>query len=544
MTKFIFVTGGVVSSLGKGIAAASLGSLLEARGLRVSMLKMDPYINVDPGTMSPLQHGEVFVTDDGAETDLDLGHYERFVPRHFTKRNSFSTGQVYEKVIRKERRGDYLGGTVQVIPHITDEIKSRIVKAAEGSDVALVEVGGTVGDIESLPFLEAIRQLGVEVGRDNALFMHLTLLPYIAVAGEVKTKPTQHSVKELRSIGIQPDVLICRSERPLEESEKRKIALFTNVEEKAVINSLDARTIYEVPRMLHEQGLDDIVVNRFRLDVPIADLSDWDNVVDAQLNPVKSVEIAMVGKYVDLTEAYKSLIEALTHGGIQLKTQVNIHYIDSEEIEQKGTESIKGMDAILVPGGFGERGVEGKISAIKYARENKIPYLGICLGMQMAVVEYARNVTGLTNAHSTELNAETPYPVVALITEWTDEEGNTVQRDESTDLGGTMRLGGQNCILTEESKMRSIYGQNVIRERHRHRYEVNDGYVSRLEEAGLIISGRSEDGNLVETIEIADHPWFVACQFHPEFTSTPRNGHPLFKAFVEAANEHKSREGK
>lgn len=544
MTKFIFVTGGVVSSLGKGIAAASLGSLLEARGLRVSMLKMDPYINVDPGTMSPFQHGEVFVTDDGAETDLDLGHYERFVQRNFTQRNSFSTGQVYEKVIRKERRGDYLGGTVQVIPHVTDEIKSRILKAAEGSDVALVEVGGTVGDIESLPFLEAIRQLGVEVGRDRALFMHLTLLPYIAVAGEVKTKPTQHSVKELRSIGIQPDILICRSERALEESEKRKIALFTNVEERAVINSLDARTIYEVPRMLHEQGLDDIVVNRFRLDVPAADLSDWDNVVQAQLNPEKSVEIAMVGKYVDLTEAYKSLIEALTHGGIKLKTQVNIHYIDSEEIEQKGTGAIEKMDAILVPGGFGERGVEGKIAAIKYARENKIPYLGICLGMQMAVVEYARNVAGLENAHSTELNAETPYPVVALITEWTDEEGKTIQRDETADLGGTMRLGGQNCILTNDSKIHDIYGQTIIRERHRHRYEVNDGYVPRLEEAGLIISGRSEDGNLVETIEIADHPWFVACQFHPEFTSTPRNGHPLFKAFVEAANQYKMKEGK
>ncbi|MBN2606288.1 MAG: CTP synthase [Thiotrichales bacterium] len=544
MTKFIFVTGGVVSSLGKGIAAASLGSLLEARGLRVSMLKMDPYINVDPGTMSPFQHGEVFVTDDGAETDLDLGHYERFVQRNFTKRNSFSTGQVYEKVIRKERRGDYLGGTVQVIPHITDEIKTRILKAAEGSDVALVEVGGTVGDIESLPFLEAIRQLGVEVGRDRALFMHLTLLPYIAVAGEVKTKPTQHSVKELRSIGIQPDVLICRSERPLEESEKRKIALFTNVEEKAVINSLDARTIYEVPRMLHEQGLDEIVVNRFRLDVPVANLSDWDKVVEAQLNPEKSVEIAMVGKYVDLTEAYKSLIEALTHGGIQLKTKVNIHYIDSEEIEQKGTSLIENMDAILVPGGFGERGVEGKIASIKYARENKIPYLGICLGMQMAVVEYARNVAGLTNAHSTELNPNTPYPVVALITEWTDEEGNTVQRDETADLGGTMRLGGQNCILSDGSKIHDIYGKTVIRERHRHRYEVNDGYIPRLEAAGLTISGRSEDGNLVETIEIAEHPWFVACQFHPEFTSTPRNGHPLFKAFVEAANQYKSKENK
>lgn len=539
MTKFIFVTGGVVSSLGKGIAAASLGSLLEARGLKVSMLKMDPYINVDPGTMSPLQHGEVFVTDDGAETDLDLGHYERFVQRNFTKRNSFSTGQVYEKVIRNERRGDYLGGTVQVIPHITDEIKHRIKLAAAGSDVALVEVGGTVGDIESLPFLEAIRQLGVEVGRDRAMFMHLTLLPYIAVAGEVKTKPTQHSVKELRSIGIQPDILICRSERALEESEKRKIALFTNVEEKAVINSLDARTIYEVPRMLHEQGLDCLVTDRFRIDAPVADLSDWDDVVQAQLNPEKSVEIAMVGKYVDLTEAYKSLIEALIHGGIQTKTQVNIHYIDSEDLEKDGIGAIEDMDAILVPGGFGERGVEGKIAAIQYARENKIPYLGICLGMQMAVVEFARHVAGLPSAHSTELDPKTQTPVVALITEWTDEDGHLVERDEKVDLGGTMRLGGQTCALAEGSKMRDIYGADVIRERHRHRYEVNDGYIAKLEAAGLKISGRSEDGNLVETVEIEDHPWFVACQFHPEFTSTPRNGHPLFKAFVEAASQHK-----
>ncbi|WP_178862378.1 CTP synthase [Thiomicrorhabdus cannonii] len=539
MTKFIFVTGGVVSSLGKGIAAASLGALLEARGLKVSMLKMDPYINVDPGTMSPFQHGEVFVTDDGAETDLDLGHYERFVQRHFTKRNSFSSGQVYERVIRKERRGDYLGGTVQVIPHITDEIKHRILAAAEGYDVALVEVGGTVGDIESLPFLEAIRQLSIEVGRDRSLFMHLTLLPYIAVAGEVKTKPTQHSVKELRSIGIQPDILICRSEIPLAENEKRKIALFTNVEEKAVINSLDARTIYEVPRMLHEQGLDDLVVNRFRLDLPAADLSDWDAVVAAQLNPEKSVEIAMVGKYVDLTEAYKSLIEALIHAGIHTKTKVNIHYIDSEEIEKSGIGSIEQMDAILVPGGFGERGVEGKIKAIEFARTHKVPYLGICLGMQMAVVEYARHVAGLENAHSSELNPKTPHPVVALITEWTDENGAKIERNENTDLGGTMRLGAQNCRLTPGSKIADIYGDTLISERHRHRYEVNDGYINRLEEAGLVFAGRSEDGTLVETIEIPEHPWFVACQFHPEFTSTPRNGHPLFAAFVKAAIANK-----
>ncbi len=539
MTKFIFVTGGVVSSLGKGIAAASLGALLEARGLKVSMLKMDPYINVDPGTMSPLQHGEVFVTDDGAETDLDLGHYERFVQRHFTRRNSFSAGQVYETVIRNERRGDYLGGTVQIIPHITDEIKSRILKAAAGFDVVMVEVGGTVGDIESLPFLEAIRQLSLEVGRERSLFMHLTLLPYIAVAGEVKTKPTQHSVKELRSIGIQPDILICRSEIALQESEKRKISLFTNVEEKAVINSLDADTIYSVPRMLHEQGLDDLVIKRLNIACSDIDLSDWDTVVKAQLNPDKTVEIAMVGKYVDLTEAYKSVIESLIHAGIHTNTRVNIDYIDSEVLETAGLSAIENKDAILVPGGFGERGVEGKIAAIQYARENKIPYLGICLGMQMAVVEYARHVAGLADAHSTELNPNTPYPVVALITEWTDENGQKIERDETTDLGGTMRLGGQNCILTEDSKIRAAYGETIIRERHRHRYEVNNGYVSRLEAAGLIFTGHSEDGNLVETIEIADHPWFVACQFHPEFTSTPRKGHPLFTAFVEAANRYK-----
>ncbi|BBP45919.1 CTP synthase [Thiosulfatimonas sediminis] len=539
MTKYIFVTGGVVSSLGKGIAAASLGALLEARGQKVSMLKMDPYINVDPGTMSPLQHGEVFVTDDGAETDLDLGHYERFVQRNFTRRNSFSTGQVYETVIRNERRGDYLGGTVQVIPHITDEIKNRIKLAAAGYDVALVEVGGTVGDIESLPFLEAIRQLSLEVGRANALFMHLTLLPYIAVAGEVKTKPTQHSVKELRSIGIQPDILICRSEMALEDGERRKIALFTNVEERAVINSLDARTIYEVPRLLHEQGLDDLVIERLNISADAVDLSDWDKVVADQLNPEKSVEIAMVGKYTDLTEAYKSLIESLIHAGIHSRTKVNIDYIDSEELEKTDLNRLHNKDAILVPGGFGERGVEGKIKAIQFARENKVPYLGICLGMQMAVVEYARNVAGLAHAHSTELNPKTPHPVVALITEWTDEEGNVVERDEQTDLGGTMRLGGQQCQLQAGSKIAEIYGADTIRERHRHRYEVNDGYIARLEEAGLKFAGRSEDGSLVETIEIPNHPWFVACQFHPEFTSTPRKGHPLFSAFVNAANDYK-----
>ncbi|UQB43380.1 CTP synthase [Thiomicrospira microaerophila] len=536
MTKFIFVTGGVVSSLGKGIAAASLGALLEARGYRVSMLKMDPYINVDPGTMSPLQHGEVFVTDDGAETDLDLGHYERFVQRPLSKRNSFSTGQVYETVIRRERRGDYLGGTVQVIPHITDEIKSRIKASAVDADVALVEVGGTVGDIESLPFLEAIRQMGVEIGRDNTLFMHLTLLPYIAVAGEVKTKPTQHSVKELRSIGIQPDVLICRSEIPLADSERRKIALFTNVEEKAVINSLDAKSIYQVPRMLHEQGMDELVVKKLGLtNAKPLDLSDWDQVVEAQTNAKNRVDIAMVGKYVDLTEAYKSLIEALLHAGIHTLTKVKIHYIDSEELEKTGIDKLKTMDAILVPGGFGERGVEGKILAIKYARESLKPYLGICLGMQMAVVEYARHVAGLEAAHSTELNPQTPHPVVALITEWTDEKGAVVERSETSDLGGTMRLGGQNCKVKANTKLASIYGKDLIRERHRHRYEMNEGYVARLEQAGLVFSAHSEDGDLVESIEIPNHPWFVACQFHPEFTSTPRNGHPLFSAFVSAA---------
>lgn len=539
MTKFVFVTGGVVSSLGKGIAAASLGALLEARGLKVSMLKMDPYINVDPGTMSPLQHGEVFVTDDGAETDLDLGHYERFVQRHFTKRNSFSTGQVYERVIRNERRGDYLGGTVQVIPHITDEIKRRIKLASEGFDVVLVEVGGTVGDIESLPFLEAIRQMGVELGRDRTLFMHLTLLPFIAAAGEVKTKPTQHSVKELRSIGIQPDILICRSERRLEESEKRKIALFTNVEARAVINSLDARTIYEVPRMLHEQQLDQIVVERFRLDTHQPDLSDWDGVVEAQLNPLLTLNIAMVGKYVDLTEAYKSVIEALNHAGIHTQTRVKIHYIDSESIEAEGIGALETMDAILVPGGFGVRGVEGKISAIQFAREQKVPFLGICLGMQMAVVEFARHVAGLKDAHSSEMNPDAPYPVVALITEWTDEQGKRIERNEQTDLGGTMRLGAQNCELDGNSLIAQVYGSTLISERHRHRYEVNDGFVSKLTQAGLIFAGHSEDGSLVETIELADHPWFVACQFHPEFTSTPRQGHPLFTAFIKAAIAHK-----
>lgn len=535
MTKFIFVTGGVVSSLGKGIASASLGALLEARQQKVGMLKMDPYINVDPGTMSPLQHGEVFVTDDGAETDLDLGHYERFVQRHFTQQNSFSTGQVYEQVISNERRGDYLGATVQVIPHITDEIIRRIKVAAKGFDIILVEVGGTVGDIESLPFLEAIRQLAIEVGRDRSLFMHLTLLPYIAVAGEVKTKPTQHSVKELRSIGIQPDILVCRSELPLEEDERHKIAMFTNVAVEAVISSLDARTIYEVPRMLHEQHLDDLVVNHFRLNVPAANISDWDEIVAAQLNPKQSVKIAIVGKYVDLTEAYKSIIEALIHAGIHTKTKVDIDFINSELLETQGLDVLNTVDGILVPGGFGTRGVEGKIAAIKYARENKIPFFGICLGMQLAVVEFARNKAELKNAHSSELDPKTCEPVIALITEWTDENGKLIERDSKVDMGGTMRLGAQVCCLAENSKINGIYGAPQISERHRHRYEVNLGFVAQLEAAGLQFTGRSEDGKLMETIELADHPWFIGCQFHPEFTSTPRKGHPLFTSFVNAS---------
>ncbi len=534
MTRYIFVTGGVVSSLGKGIASASLAAILEARGLKVTMLKLDPYINVDPGTMSPFQHGEVFVTEDGAETDLDLGHYERFIRTKMTQRNNFTTGRVYEHVLRKERRGDYLGGTVQVIPHITDEIKSRVIAGAEGCDVALVEIGGTVGDIESQPFLEAVRQLKVEVGSDRAMFMHLTLVPYIKTAGETKTKPTQHSVKELRSIGIQPDILVCRSEVTIEANERRKISLFTNVDEKAVISLEDADTIYRIPSMLHAQGLDEIVVKRFGLQCPPADLSEWVAVADAKLNPLKSINIAMVGKYMELLDAYKSLIEAIDHAGIKNRTKVNIEYIDSEEIERNGTDRLKDKDAILVPGGFGERGVEGKILTAQFARENKIPYLGICLGMQVAVIEYARNVAGMADAHSTEFTHDTTHPVVGLITEWVNPEGKIEERDHSSDLGGTMRLGAQDCKLLKGSKAREIYGQDVIYERHRHRYEVNDQFVGDLEKAGLIFSGRSADESLVEMVELKDHPWFVACQFHPEFTSTPRDGHPLFTGFVEA----------
>ena len=538
MTKFIFITGGVVSSLGKGIAAASLGSLLEARGLKVTLLKLDPYINVDPGTMSPFQHGEVFVTEDGAETDLDLGHYERFVRTTMGERNNFTTGQIYENVIRKERRGDYLGATVQVIPHITDEIKQNIRAGAEGADVAMVEIGGTVGDIESLPFMEAIRQMGVELGRENALFMHLTLVPYIPTSGEIKTKPTQHSVKELRSIGIQPDTLLCRADRPLPDGERKKIALFTNVQEKAVISAVDADTIYRIPLLLHEQQLDQIVVDQLRLDVPQADLSEWEKVVEGLEHTEHEVDIGMVGKYVDLTESYKSLNEALIHAGIQTRARVNIHYLDSEEFEAGNMDSLQGLDAILVPGGFGQRGVEGKILAVQYAREQKIPYLGICLGMQVAVIEFARNIAGLKTAHSTEFDPTTADPVIGLITEWQNADGSVEQRDEESDLGGTMRLGAQECQLVPGSKARALYNAERIVERHRHRYEFNNNYRNLLVEKGLKMSGASVDNALVEMVEIEDHPWFVACQFHPEFTSTPRDGHPLFTGFIQAAIDH------
>ncbi len=540
MTKYIFITGGVVSSLGKGIAASSLAAILESRGLKVTMTKLDPYINVDPGTMSPYQHGEVFVTEDGTETDLDLGHYERFLKTTMTKKNSFSTGQVYESVLRKERKGEYLGATVQVIPHITDEIKRRVYESADDSiDVALIEVGGTVGDIESLPFLEAIRQMRFELGSERSLFIHLTLVPYIRSAGEIKTKPTQHSVKELRSIGIQPDILICRSEQPIPHSDRRKIALFTNVEEKAVFSAVDADSIYRVPLLLHEQGLDDVVVNKLRLDVPPADLSEWEAVIEALEHPVNETTIAIVGKYVDHSDAYKSLNEALIHAGIRTRTQVNIVYIDSEMIEDEGVARLKGVDAILVPGGFGERGIEGKIATVKYARENKIPYLGICLGMQVAVIEFARDMAGLEGAHSTEFLPKSPHPVIGLITEWMAEDGQLETRNEESDLGGSMRLGGQKCRLQSNSLAFELYQKDVITERHRHRYEFNSQYLEKLEQAGMRFSGKSIDGRLVEVIEIPDHPWFLACQFHPEFTSTPRRGHPLFSGFVEAAVKYK-----
>jgi len=542
MTRFIFITGGVVSSLGKGIASASLAAILEARGLKVTMLKLDPYINVDPGTMSPFQHGEVYVTEDGAETDLDLGHYERFINTRMTQKNNFTTGQVYENVIRKERQGEYLGATVQVIPHVTDQIKENIIEGAGDADIAMVEIGGTVGDIESLPFLEAIRQMGVEMGHEHALFMHLTLLPYIPTAGELKTKPTQHSVKELRSIGIQPDILLCRAEKEIPENERKKIALFTNVEEKAVISAIDADNIYRIPILLHEQGLDSIVVDKFRLDVPDTDLSEWNRVVESFTHPEHEVNVAMVGKYVDLTESYKSLNESLAHAGIQTHTAVNIIYFDAEKFEAEGTASLAGMDAILVPGGFGERGVEGKILAVQYARENKIPYLGICLGMQVAVIEYARHVAGLEGAHSTEFKKNASHPVIALITEWLNAGGQLEKRDEDSDIGGTMRLGGQECRLKPGTHARDIYQQDIIIERHRHRYEFNNRYLEQLEQAGLVFCGMSIDETLVEVVELADHPWFVACQFHPEFTSTPRKGHPLFTSYIQAAlKQHQSK---
>lgn len=535
MTKFIFITGGVVSSLGKGITAASLAAVLEARGLNITMLKLDPYINVDPGTMSPFQHGEVFVTEDGAETDLDLGHYERFIRTTMLKKNNFTTGRVYEEVLKRERRGDYLGATIQVIPHITDEIKRRVIAGAGDADVALVELGGTVGDIESQPFLEAVRQMRVELGSERALFMHLTLVPYISTAGETKTKPTQHSVKELRSIGIQPDILICRSDLEIDESARQKIALFTNVELPAVVSLPDSDSIYRIPAILGAAGLDDIVVKKFNLDCPPADLSEWAEVVEADLHPEREINLAMVGKYMELLDAYKSLNEAITHAGLKTRTKVNVTYIDSADVLDKGTSILENMDAILVPGGFGERGVEGKIMTVQYARENKVPYLGICLGLQVAVIEYARNIAGLKDAHSTEFAPSCENPVIALISEWTTSQGKTEFRDEDSDLGGTMRLGAQTCVLEEGSTTHDCYEAAEIRERHRHRYEFNNDYLETLSQAGLRLSGKSEDGMLVEVVEVPDHPWFVGCQFHPEFTSTPRDGHPLFTGFIRAA---------
>ncbi|RUO25817.1 CTP synthetase [Aliidiomarina minuta] len=541
-TKYIFVTGGVVSSLGKGIAAASLAAILEARGLNVTILKLDPYINVDPGTMSPIQHGEVFVTVDGAETDLDLGHYERYIRTRMTKKNNFTTGRVYEDVLRRERRGDFLGATIQVIPHITNDIKRRVVEGAEGYDVALVEIGGTVGDIESQPFLEAIRQLGTEIGRERALFIHLTLVPFLGAAGEVKTKPTQHSVKELRSIGIQPDVLICRSDRTVPANERAKIALFTNVQERAVISLKDVDSIYKIPAMLKAQGLDELVVNRFGIECPEADLAEWERVLYLESNPSGEVTVGFVGKYVELPDAYKSVNEALAHAGLHNRLTVHIRYIDSQDIESKGLSKLEGVDAILVPGGFGGRGIEGKILAARYARENHIPYLGICLGMQVALMEFARDMAGLEGANSTEFDAESAHPVVGLITEWMSESGQMEMRDEGSDLGGTMRLGAQPCHLIPGTLIHKLYGSDVIEERHRHRYEVNNNYREQLEVAGLTISGLSYDKRLVEAIEVSSHPWFVAVQFHPEFTSTPRDGHPLFSGFIAAAGEYQKKQ--
>ena len=538
MTSYVFITGGVVSSLGKGITSACLGAILEARGLSISMIKLDPYLNVDPGTMSPFQHGEVFVTHDGTETDLDLGHYERFVRTAKGGRNSnFTTGRIYESVIRRERRGDYLGATVQVIPHITDEIKQSVEKGAGDADICLVEIGGTVGDIESLPFLEAIRQMGIELGRDRVVYVHLTLVPYIATSHEIKTKPTQHSVKELRSIGIQPDILVCRSEAPLPDEQRKKIALFTNVPKNAVISAYDVDDLYKIPEMMHEQGLDEIVARQLRLDLPDADLGEWQAIVEAKRNPTSEVNIAMVGKYMNLKDSYISLAEALLHGGIHTRSRVNIHYIESANVETQGVGCLQGMDGIVVPGGFGDRGIEGKIIAVRFARENGIPYLGICLGMQVAVIEAARNLAGLEGAMSTEFQRDTPHPVVALITEWQDVSGDVEQRDEGSDLGGTMRLGAQKIHLAKDSLAAKSYGSTLIEERHRHRYEVNNNYRAQLEAAGVRFSGTSVD-DLVEMVEIPAHPWFLASQFHPEFTSNPRDGHPLFTGFITAARQH------
>ncbi|TMH58491.1 MAG: CTP synthase [Betaproteobacteria bacterium] len=541
MTKYVFVSGGVVSSLGKGIAAASLAAILESRGIKVTLLKLDPYINVDPGTMSPFQHGEVFVTEDGAETDLDLGHYERFQSARMHRNNNFTTGQIYDSVIRKERRGDYLGGTVQVIPHVTDEIKAFIARGAGEAEVAIVEIGGTVGDIESLPFLEAVRQMGLELGAHNTCYVHLTLVPFIKSAGEIKTKPTQHSVKELRGIGIQPDALLCRSDRPIPEDEKKKIALFTNVQANAVISVWDADSIYRIPWMLHQQMLDEIVCHKLGIIAKPAELKVWKKLVEALEHPQHEITIAMVGKYVDLTDSYKSLNEALVHAGIHARSRVSIRYVDSETIEKDGIGALlKGVDAILVPGGFGKRGVEGMMKAIQYARENKVPYLGICLGMQLAVIEFARNVVGLASANSTEFDRDTPHPVIALVTEWQDRDGRIERRDEKSDLGGTMRLGAQGAVLEPGSLARKVYGADVINERHRHRYEVNNQYVQRLKDKGLRASGLTQREQLCEMIELPSHPWFIGCQFHPEFTSTPRGGHSLFTAFVEAALQYQA----
>lgn len=544
MTKYIFVTGGVVSSLGKGVATASLAAQLEGRGLRVNLLKMDPYINVDPGTMSPIQHGEVFVTADGAETDLDLGHYERFSNTRMTQHNNFTTGSVYAEVIRRERRGDYLGGTIQVIPHVTDEIKRRIRLIRDGFDVLIVEIGGTVGDIESLPFLEATRQMRLEEGRNNTLFIHLTFVPFLQKAGEIKTKPTQHSVKEFRSIGLQPDLLVCRSEAPLPGSARGKIALFTNVEERAVVSMFDADSIYQVPELLHEQGMDDYVIEHFGLECSDVDLSEWNDVYVKEQNPEHKLTLAFVGKYLDLLDAYKSLIEAVKHAGIHTRTEIDIRYIDAEDVEQRGAQLLQDVDAILVPGGFGRRGFEGKVFAAKHARENKIPYLGICYGLHAAIIDLARNCADLSGAHSTEIEDAPTHPVIGLVTEWTDAEGQVEVRREDGDLGGSMRLGEQACVLNQGSRAARVYGDNVVYERHRHRYEVNNTYVDSLEAHGMVVGGRSEDGELVEMIELQNHPWFLACQFHPEFTSSPRKGHPLFKGFIEAGLEYASQQAK